>query len=296
MLSRSCLLAALLVTAAGCAVSTGRVQGVEDNTAESADEARAARASVGAFHGLLAPYGRWIEKRSLGWVWVPDAKWVGPEFFPYVTAGRWVPTDQGWMFSSDWPFGWVIFHYGRWLYEAYHGWIWVPGENWAPAWVAWRAGGDHVGWAPLPPRWHVPLRSIPSHFVFVAKRDLERPDLQSHLLRRGDLERVMKTATAVMEQIRLDAVQWYRGPSTDGASKPIAIISPRPGQLARVRIVDGKAQFQSRGTVRVRAPSRSIQRPRGWRALYRGSVPSVPGDVRPAMPPQQIEEEGQRWR
>ena len=28
---------------------------------------------------------------------------------------------------------------------------WVPGDQWAPAWVAWRYSDDYVGWAPLPP-------------------------------------------------------------------------------------------------------------------------------------------------
>ena len=27
----------------------------------------------------------------------------------------------------------------------------MPGEQWAPALVSWRKGGDYVGWAPLPP-------------------------------------------------------------------------------------------------------------------------------------------------
>ncbi len=30
-------------------------------------------------------------------------------------------------------------------------WIWVPGYEWAPAWVSWRSSDDYVGWAPLPP-------------------------------------------------------------------------------------------------------------------------------------------------
>jgi len=31
------------------------------------------------------------------------------------------------------------------------GWVWVPGYEWAPAWVSWRYGDEYVGWAPLPP-------------------------------------------------------------------------------------------------------------------------------------------------
>src|SRR2546426_4578479 len=31
------------------------------------------------------------------------------------------------------------------------GWAWIPGEEWGPAFVQWRHGGDYVGWAPMPP-------------------------------------------------------------------------------------------------------------------------------------------------
>jgi hypothetical protein len=31
------------------------------------------------------------------------------------------------------------------------GWFWVPDVIWGPAWVAWRWGDSHIGWAPLPP-------------------------------------------------------------------------------------------------------------------------------------------------
>jgi hypothetical protein len=29
------------------------------------------------------------------------------------------------------------------------GWAWIPGLEWAPAWVTWRVDGTVVGWAPL---------------------------------------------------------------------------------------------------------------------------------------------------
>ena len=52
---------------------------------------------------------------------------------------------------SDEPFGWATYHYGRWALLQNHGWIWVPGDTWAPSWVAWRSNDDVVGWTPLPP-------------------------------------------------------------------------------------------------------------------------------------------------
>ena len=69
---------------------------------------------------------------------------------PY-TLGHWVFTDQGWTWASDEPFGWITYHYGRWMRTRNLGWVWTPGDQWAPGWVSWRYGNDFVGWAPLPP-------------------------------------------------------------------------------------------------------------------------------------------------
>jgi hypothetical protein len=60
-------------------------------------------------------------------------------------------SDQGWTWLSDEPYGWATYHYGRWYQDSEIGWAWVPGNDWAPAWVSWQEGNDYVGWAPLPP-------------------------------------------------------------------------------------------------------------------------------------------------
>jgi hypothetical protein len=54
------------------------------------------------------------------------------------------------MLSSQ-PWGWAAYHYGRWYFDPRYGWVWVPGTEWAPAWVSFYQGGGYVGWAPLPP-------------------------------------------------------------------------------------------------------------------------------------------------
>jgi hypothetical protein len=53
--------------------------------------------------------------------------------------------------GPDEPFGWATYHYGRWYYDDYYGWIWIPGDVWGPAWVEWRYDDDYIGWAPLSP-------------------------------------------------------------------------------------------------------------------------------------------------
>lgn len=106
------------------------------------------RISVQVFFDALSPYGRWITYGSYGYAWIPSVE-VG--FIPYATAGHWVFTSLGWTWVSDYPWGWAPFHYGRWVYDDYYGWIWIPGTEWAPAWVVWAQSDDYYGWAPLPP-------------------------------------------------------------------------------------------------------------------------------------------------
>ncbi|MDF1660064.1 MAG: hypothetical protein P1U58_20795, partial [Verrucomicrobiales bacterium] len=101
------------------------------------------------FYEGLSPHGRWIDVDDFGYSWQPriaaDQGWR-----PYLD-GSWVWTDYGWTWSSNEPFGWATYHYGRWANLSHIGWVWVPDQQWAPAWVSWRQSHDHVGWAPLPP-------------------------------------------------------------------------------------------------------------------------------------------------
>jgi hypothetical protein len=106
--------------------------------------------SYSVFYRKLEPYGDWMETSDYGYVFQPRQAAEGRDWRPY-TDGHWIYTDAGWTWLSDEKFGWATYHYGRWIRLRGVGWVWVPGEQWAPAWVSWRQGGDYVGWAPLPP-------------------------------------------------------------------------------------------------------------------------------------------------
>lgn len=106
---------------------------------------------VAYFYQELSPYGRWILAEDGQWCWQPTVVIGSPDWRPYWDKGRWVWTDQGWYWTSDYSWGWAAFHYGRWQLHPHHGWIWFPDRVWGPSWVAWRSGGDYCGWAPLPP-------------------------------------------------------------------------------------------------------------------------------------------------
>ena len=103
------------------------------------------------FYAPLNSYGAWIVLPSYGRVWQPAVTVVNSEWRPYFQGGRWIYTDCGWYWQSDYSWGWAVFHYGRWCYVDRHRWVWIPDTVWAPAWVSWRRSETHCGWAPLPP-------------------------------------------------------------------------------------------------------------------------------------------------
>src|SRR3712207_2538858 len=108
--------------------------------------------SIDFFYNHLGEEGSWIEVGDLGYCWQPRVAVNNSGWRPY-TDGYWAYTDVGWTWVSYESFGWATYHYGRWARLHDHGWVWVPGTEWGPAWVSWRTGGDYVGWAPLPPRY-----------------------------------------------------------------------------------------------------------------------------------------------
>lgn len=110
-----------------------------------------------SFERPLASHGDWVVVGSYGRVWRPR---VATGWRPYY-YGRWEWTTEGWLWVSDEPWGWAAYHYGRWAYDAYYGWVWVPGYEWAPAWVSWRTSGDVIGWAPLAPGLSVYVTTYP---------------------------------------------------------------------------------------------------------------------------------------
>jgi NACalpha-BTF3-like transcription factor len=109
-----------------------------------------AQVSVDFFYDNLSQYGEWVDCQY-GYCWHPTN--VAPDWAPY-TDGYWAYTDQGWTWVSYEDYGGIVYHYGRWVNLEDEGWVWVPGTQWAPAWVSWRRSPDYVGWAPLPPEAH----------------------------------------------------------------------------------------------------------------------------------------------
>jgi hypothetical protein len=123
-------------------------QGVAPADANPAEAGADQSVSFQTFYDALSGAGTWIQTADYGYVWQPQID--DPSWAPY-TRGHWAYTQDQWTWVSDEPWGWAVFHYGRWVNLDGVGWCWVPGYTWAPAWVSWRYGDGYCGWAPLPP-------------------------------------------------------------------------------------------------------------------------------------------------
>src|SRR5262245_13837885 len=166
------------------------------------------------FYGDLSPYGEWVYVSGPGWVWSPSVVTAGWE--PY-RLGHWVLTDCGWTWASDEEFGWAVYHYGRWHADARYGWVWVPGTDWAPAWVAWQEGNGWVGWAPLPyqVRWspgagldwggvNVGVVLGPSSWRFVETRYLVDPVLTRRIVPASRNVTIIRNTVHVTQYVTVD--------------------------------------------------------------------------------------------
>lgn len=122
------------------------------NNTVKAQSAVTASVTYQNFYDDLSPYGTWIDYPGYGNVWHPM---VDGDFRPYLTNGNWDYSNDGWLWSSNYSWGWAPFHYGRWVYDSFYGWLWIPGYEWSPAWVTWGYVDNFYAWAPLLPEVNV---------------------------------------------------------------------------------------------------------------------------------------------
>ncbi|MFP4292481.1 MAG: DUF6600 domain-containing protein [Cyclobacteriaceae bacterium] len=236
--------------------------------------------SFETFYHELSPYGQWIDDRNLGFVWLPD---VGRDFHPYMTNGYWVMTEYGNTWVSNYDWGWAPFHYGRWRFDDYYGWMWVPGTEWGPAWVAWRNGGGYYGWAPLGPGVNINIsvnigRYIPnSYWTFVQHRHFMRPNVFRYCAPRPHITRIINQTTIINNTyVYNDRHTYYTGPQVHDIER----YTRQRVRVHRVNHVDQRGRSGVRnGTVSVYQPARSnrdvnVSRSRG-RTNYSGSRANV---------------------
>jgi hypothetical protein len=228
----------------------------------------------------LAPYGVWVDDPSYGRVWIPSPEIVGPGFSPYVTNGRWALDESNeWIWVSEYPFGRVVFHYGRWVWISGRGWAWVPGLQYAPAWVTWRVPVDsyaYVGWAPIPPSyvwfggiavwWGYPLYYpwvfCPSAYVF-------SPYVHHHIVHDHHGQAHAAHYTRPYYPPRGYVRQPPRGPAPSAANVP-------PDSVPRQRVSSRQIAASPQASLGIAGPGVKRQ------AAPRTQLSSVPSDKRPA--------------
>lgn len=231
--------------------------------------------SLGFFHEHLSPWGDWIHLEPWGLVWRPAG--VGLSWRPY-SEGRWIYTAHGWTWWSDRPWGWAVFHYGRWAFDTRHGWVWIPGTEWGPAWVAWRQGPGWIGWAPLPPeaRWDLHLGLVwgPSPlelhwWMFVPDRHFLHRRLGSRIVER---ERTSRLLTDTRDVTRYEVSE--RGVVERSIERQA--VERATGAAVRIRQIEDVDQPSAR-------PRGTLDRDRAQ--LYRPEVPADGRKARQTRPP-----------
>ncbi len=247
---RAALIVGLLLAVAAAA-GTG-------TTAQAASRADASEMAA-FFHDDLAPYGKWIDHRIYGIVWVPASG--QPDWHPY-TNGRWVwTTDYGWYWDSREPYGWATYHYGRWALTSDYGWVWVPGAEWGPAWVDWRYGDGHAGWAPMPPEWgpqHDSYRTAKSEpearaWVFVSVSSFVEADIGRHRAPAAGNAKLIAASTRVTNYASVDGRIVNR--SIDAGQVAAATgIKISPVRVDSARTAAEQAALGAQGSVAIYRP------------------------------------------
>jgi hypothetical protein len=195
------------------------------------------------FYDELSPYGNWVYTPEYGYAWLPNAE---PGFSPYATDGYWAYTDYGWTWVSFYTWGWAPFHYGRWFVDSVYGPMWVPGYEWAPAWVVWGISGDCFGWAPLGPGVNLEtaygrhFREPANYWRFVPQRDFGRRNISDYYINNDTHPNIVNHYKVIdnMHMDRMNHLRYGAGPDrreveryTGRTFSPVAIReSSRPAQ------------------------------------------------------------------
>lgn len=219
---------------------------------ESDEDLYEVSVSFQSFYDELSPDGEWIlitkdeinqelndgEGQSFSssmqdnengvFIWKPAAnKEAG--WHPY-TNGKWVYTNQGWLWASDYNWGWAVYHYGRWWHSNNYGWVWLPGYVWAPAWVSWRIADEHIGWTPLSPKakWktddgvtadNYKYNSKAEDWVFVKKSDFDNEITKNNVIDRKQNKELLMNSKKVLDIRRQNSRIINKGPDVSDIEK-----------------------------------------------------------------------------
>ena len=209
--------------------------------------------SFNTFYNELSPYGRWVDYPQYGQVWISNET----GFEPYSTNGHWQFTNYGWMWVSDYNWGWAPFHYGRWTYLNNYGWAWVPGYDWAPAWVGWCNYDGYYGWAPLSPGidFNYTFNSMPvNYWRFVRYQYINDRYINRHYQQPVQNVNQYKNITVINNTVVNNNTTYVAGPAQQDVENVIKKkIEPR--QVAFISDGVKKTKLVNKNEVRVFRPA-----------------------------------------
>ena len=176
--------------------------------------ARPARADISFdfAYSNLSQHGSWLISAQYGRVWQPRE--YNRQWNPYYD-GHWVDSDMGWTWVSDYEWGSVPYHYGTWVQDPRSGWVWIPGQVWAPSWVVFRTTPDYIGWAPVPPGFSVGVSmefGAPSSFLYVSSRNFLAPSVRTQIIPANQTNVFINNTTIVNNIAIQNNVVINRGP------------------------------------------------------------------------------------
>ena len=195
---------------------------------------------------------------------------------------------------------------------ATHGWYWIPGRTWGPAWVSWAVGGGYVGWCPLGWR-DRPVRDWDSHrrryerghavprggrgaaeveaWNVVRQGELGHRDLAQ---RRVSIDRVDPTALQVAASARFRPTRDVRQLREAEPLAHAISTRPTPGDFVRELAVDNKTTIPApwfrragatpRGNTQIRNESDHAAGNTVPRSTVEGATGSVPANPHPWEP------------
>jgi hypothetical protein len=106
----------------------------------------------------------------------------------------------------------VVYHYGRWIHDR-GAWFWVPGDEWAPAWVNWRYGGDDIGWAPMPPDDLVDAYDDDAEYwSFVPLRYIGEPEMRRYYVPRDRRTFILRETRIINRPVHVEGRRIWVNP------------------------------------------------------------------------------------
>jgi hypothetical protein len=175
------------------------------------------------------------------------------------------------------------------------GWIWVPGDEWSPAWVRWRRGGTHIGWCPLPPDDILAETDTdPDVWMFVEAQDLVAPEIDVVVLAFAETA-VFIRQTVIVNQtliVRNKNVAVAANPGVPPSIVAAALKHPVQPVTVRPKVVPGTEGVAgatvAKAGARGRTATREIIRPEAKLIQPAASVPRAtrfrPGQAAAAGP------------